>query len=389
MYELVISGGTLIDPARGINEKMDVAVSAGRVAEVARSISPGRGRRHVDASGKIVTPGFIDMHTHVAKDIVKLGVDPETYCLQNGSTTVVDAGSTGELNFVGFKKYVIGRSKTRILAFVNVESLGMVEFNDSPANTDQKWPLLITAADDQLAPLFVNKKNLIALLRRNKGTVVGIKWAHHGFNLLEIAREVADETPCRVMSENHFMPDALRLLKKGDIITHAYQFSPNRVNNRRDGLTEDGKTIHPEVFQAVKRGVLLDVGHGKGSFTWLASSLALKEGLPPNTISTDLWIGNVNGPVFDLPTTMSKFLHLGMGLEEVVAASTSGPAAALGKEGELGTLKPHAPADITVMSIVEGRHPLVDAHGVKKMAERRIVVTDVVRGGEVVKTSNA
>ncbi|MGA2665790.1 MAG: amidohydrolase/deacetylase family metallohydrolase [Nitrososphaerales archaeon] len=386
MYDLVIAGGRLVDPASGVDEKMDVAISGGRVAEVSRSISPERGRRHIDASGRVVSPGLIDIHTHVAHDVVRLGIDPEELCLPYGATTVADAGSTGELNFTPFKRYVIERCQTRIFAFVNVESLGMVEFDDSPANTDQRWPSLITAVDDQLAPLFANGKNLVSLLRRNRASVVGIKWAHHGFRLLEIAREVADEAPCRIMAENHFMPEALRLLKKGDIVTHAYHFTPNRVNGRRDGLTEDGLKIHPEVFKAVRRGVLLDVGHGKGSFTWRVSSLALKEGLPPDTISTDLWIGNVDGPVFDMPTTMSKFLHLGMKLEDVIAASTSRPAEALGRRaGGLGTLKPGAPADVAVMTILEGRHPLIDAHGVGKMAERRIVVTDVVKGGRAVK----
>jgi dihydroorotase len=387
LYDLVITGGTLIDPAQGINEKKDIAVSRGKVVEVARSISSSSARRKIDATGKIVSPGFVDIHTHVAHDIVKLGIDPDKLCLQNGATTVADAGSTGELNFRGFKRYVIDRSETRILAFINVESLGMIEFDDGPSNTDQRWPMLITAADDALAPLFVNRKNLLSVLRGSKGTIAGIKWAHHGLKLLEITRQIADEAQCRVMAENHFMPEGLKYLRKGDIITHAYHFHVNRVNNRRDGLTEDGKTIHPEIFQARKRGVLLDVGHGKGSFTWRVAALAMEAGLEPDTISTDLWIGNVNGPVFNMPTTMSKFLHLGMTLERVVEASTSRPAAALGVSGALGTLDVGATADVTIFSVVEGRHPLVDVLGVKKMADRLITVTDVVKGGKIVKSA--
>ncbi|MDA4114164.1 MAG: amidohydrolase/deacetylase family metallohydrolase [Thaumarchaeota archaeon] len=387
MYDLIITGGTLVDPAQGISEKKDIAVSRGKVVEVAESISSSGAKREIDASGKIVTPGFIDIHTHVAHDITKLSIDPDAVCLPNGATTVADAGSTGELNFMGFKRYVVDRCQTRITAFVNVESLGMVEFNDSPSNTDQRWPMLITAVDDVLAPLFVNRKNLLSVLRGSRGTIVGIKWAHHGIKLLEITRQIADEAPCRVMAENHFMPEALKYLRKGDIITHAYHFHTNRVNNRRDGLTEDGKTIHPEIFQAKKRGVLLDVGHGKGSFTWRVAALALEAGLEPDTISTDLWIGNVDGPVFNMPTTMSKFLHLGMALERVVEASTSAPAAALGLSGTLGTLEVGATADVAIFKLLEGRHPLVDVLGVKKMADRLIAVTDVVKGGKVVKSA--
>ena len=256
MYDLVITtGGTLVDPATGgSSERKDIAVSRGKVVEVADSISSSDAKQEIDASGKVVAPGFVDIHAHVAHDITKLSIDPEEFCLPNGVTTVSDAGSTGELNFRGFKKYVIDRCQTRITAFVNVESLGMVEFDASPSNTDQRWPMLITAADDTLAPLFVNRKNLLSVLRGSKGTIAGLKWAHHGIKLLEITRQIADEAQCRVMAENHFMPEALRYLKKGDIITHAYHFHTNRVNNRRDGLTEDGKTIHPRDLPGQEAG---------------------------------------------------------------------------------------------------------------------------------------
>ena len=390
MYDLVVKGGRLMDPAQGINEKKDVAISRGKVVDVASSISASGARRVVDASGKFVAPGFVDLHAHVAHDIVRLSIDPEAVCLPYGSTTVVDAGSTGELNFPGFKRYVIDRCATRILAFVNVESLGMVEFADFPNATDQRWPELITAVHDAFAPLFANRKNLLALIRKNRKTIVGIKWAHHGLPLLEIARSVADEVGCPIMAENVLVPDSVRFLKRGDIITHIYLPSSTGAGGPGNGLRANGsKTILPEFHAAVKRGVLLDTGHGKGSFSWEEAALALKEGLPPDTISTDLWIGNVDGPVFNMPTTQSKLLHLGLPLEKVIEASTSTPASAIGMGGRLGTLKPGAEADVALFKLVEGKYPLVDVRGKRQVADRAITVTDVVKGGKVVKGSAA
>ncbi len=381
-----------MDPERGVNERKDIAVSRGRVAEVSSSISTSNARRVIDARGKIVSPGFVDIHTHVARDIVRLSIDTETLCLPNGATTVVDAGTTGELNFVPFKKYVIDESQTRILAFINVESLGMLEFmeQNSPNWSDQGWSDLISGMNDAFAPLFANAKNLSELIRKNRRTIVGIKWAHHGIPLLKIARSVAEEVGCPIMAENVLVPDSTKLLKRGDIITHVYlPPSPPEGGRPGNGLTPNGKReILPEFFEAVRRGVLLDVGHGKGSFSWETAALALKEGLPPDTISTDLWVGNVNGPVYNMPTTMSKLLHLGMTLEAVVKASTATPARAIGRRGEIGTLKPGAVADIACFKVVEGKHPLVDVRGKKQIAERMITVTDVVRGGRVVNSGN-
>jgi dihydroorotase len=385
LYDLLVKGGTLIDPARGIHEIMDIAISKTRVQEVAARIPEARAKHVIDAKGKFVTPGLVDLHTHVAFDVVKLAVDPETTCLARGATTAVDAGSTGELNFTAFKKYVIDQSHTRVLAFINIESLGMIEYDDiSPTFTHQAWPELLTAATEIFAPMFVNVSATARIIRGNRRTIVGIKWAHHGLKMLELARKVADEAETRIMAENHYMPEALRYLKRGDIITHAYQFAVHRALHRYDGLTEDGKTIRPEIFEAVRRGIVLDVGHGQGSFSWRVGALALKEGLAPATISTDLWIGNAHGPVYDMPTTMSKFLHLGMDLDRVVEASTSRPAEVIGLKGEVGTLKPGASGDVAILALEEGRFKLTDSYGRTQLASRRLVPVQTVRGGKTI-----
>jgi len=168
---------------------------------------------------------------------------------------------------------------------------------------------------------------------------------------------------------------------KGDIATHIFHYAVHRITKRHDGITEDCKTIHPEVFSAAKRGVVLDVGHGKGSFSWDVARLALKEGLEPDTISTDLWVGNVDGPVYDLPTTMSKFLHLGMSLEKVVEAVTSTPASVLGKIGEFGTLKPGARADIVAFKLQRRSKLLEDCYGKREKVAEMIVPVHVIKDG--------
>ena len=385
MYDLLVKDGLVIDPAQHIHEEMDIAVTGDRIAAVERNIPKNEAKHVIDSSGMIVTPGLIDIHTHTAYQFVRLSIDPEPACLLKGSTTVVDAGSTGELLFTPFRKYLIEKARIRILAFLNIESLGMVEFWLPPKFTDQGWADIPTALDESMAHLFINLDNTVKTVRENRGTIVGIKWAHRGMRSMTIAREAADQANCPLMIENYFMPEALRNVRKGDFVTHIYHHNINPLAKppSYDALTDDGK-IRPEFHDAVKQGVLLDVGHGMGGFSWKVADLAFKEGLKPHTISTDLWIGNINGPVYDLPTTMAKFLHLGMTLDEVVEACTSHPASAIGRLGELGTLKPGACADIALFKLKEGRFPLSDAFGETRVSAETIVPIQVVRGGRIV-----
>ncbi len=385
MTDLLVKGGTLLDPSQGIYEKKDITISGGKVEEVSKKISEGNAQKVLDASGLIVTPGFVDLHAHVAFDVVRLCINPQVNCLMKGTTTVVDAGSCGELNFTPFKEYVINKSAARILAFLNIESLGMVEFVDSPKwNSDQKWSKFLQSPET--SKLFATPENTKKIIQENRQDIVGIKWAHHTLELLKIARKTADEARCLVMAESRLLPTSLKYLKKGDIATHIFHFATHRITKKHDGITEDGKKIHPEVFAAHKRGVVFDVGHGKGSFSWRVARLALKENLEPDTISTDLWSGNVCGPVYDLPTTMAKFLHLGMNLEKVIEAVTSKPAAVLGRKDEFGTLKPGSPADLVVFKLEEKQSILVDSYGKSELGDLTIVPFHVIKDGKLVES---
>jgi dihydroorotase len=382
--DVLISGGTVIDPSQGISEKKDVAVERGRVASIENHISHGSAGKVIDAKGLLVTPGLIDLHSHVARTVTRLSVDADDVGLARGSTTMVDAGSTGELLFPAFRKHVIESARCRILAFLNVESLGMVEFiQREPTDSDQEWSDLITTRNSAYASKFVNLENSLKIIRSNRDVIVGIKWAHHGLKLLKLARKLAGLARLPVMAENYFLPDLLKYLRRGDVITHFYHRNRN-ILGKQDGISSDGKHIIPEAHRAGRKGLLLDVGHGRGSFSWSLAEIAFKESLVPDVISTDLWIGNVNGPVYDLPTTMSKLLHLGMSLEETVRATTLTPASVLKRDQDLGTLKFGAPADIALLRLHEEPVSLPDSYGASRRVSKTLRPVMTFRGGKLV-----
>lgn len=373
MYDLVVKNGVVIDPSQGMHENKDVAISKGKIVEVQKGINAAGAERVVDASGMMVIPGIIDIHVHCCHRIAHIGIAPEFVCLAKGSTTVLDAGSTGELNFMGFRRYVIDASRTRIFALLNIESLGMIEF----AVKNQRWPRLITGRDE----VFINIDGALEMVEKNRDVILGLKWAHHGLEGLRLAREAADKAGCLLMAENHLQPESLKYLKKGDVVTHL--FHGVRME-QHDGLLDEDAKVQPEFFEARKRGVILDVGHGAGSFTWRVAEEAFKQGVRPDTISTDLHVMNFTGPVYDMPTTMSKFLFLGMSLDEVIKASTTKPSEVLGKQNEIGTLRIGACADLTIFKLDEGKFTFLDVEGNGRISRQKLTVTNVIKNGEVV-----
>ena len=372
LYDIVIKNGTVIDPSQGIHEPKDVAISEGKIVDLRKGINGSNARFVIDASGMIVTPGLIDIHVHCCYGIAHLAIDPELICLAKGTTTVLDAGSTGELNFMGFRKYVIENARTRIFALLNIESLGMIEYA-----RNQKWAGLITGQDE----LFINIEGTLDVIKRNRDVILGIKWAHHSLKGLKLAREAADKAGCILMAENHHQPGALKYMKKGDIITHLYH---GIRKEKHDGLLDENGKVQPEFFDAVKRGVIMDVGHGAGSFRWPVAEKGIEQGIKPDTISTDLHINSFNGPAYDMPTTMSKFLHLGLSLEEVIKASTTRPAEVLGKQDVIGTLKVGACGDVTILKLIEGKFPLLDVKREGRICRQRLINVRVIRNGEIV-----
>jgi len=372
-YDIVVKNGLVIDPSQGISEVMDAAIFDGRIVDLRKGINATDARYVIDASGMIVTPGLIDLHVHCCYDIAHLAVNPDLACLAKGSTTVLDAGSTGELNFIGFKKYVMRRAKTRIYALINIESQGMIEF----FRPNQKWTSLITDHDK----LFINVDGTVNEIKRNRDVIIGIKWAHHGIEGVKLAREAADKAGCLLMAENHLQPETLKYMRKGDIITHIYH---GLKMEQHDGLLDADGNVQSEFFDAVRRGVILNVGHGAASFKWKVARRGIEQGIKPDTISTDLHKRSYNGPAYDMPTVMSKFLHLGLSLEEVIKAATIKPAEVLGKSDIIGTLKPGSYGDVTVLKMEKGKFPLEDVSGEWEMCEQRLRAVKVIKDGEIV-----
>jgi dihydroorotase len=372
MYDLLITGGTVIDPAAGISGRKDVAFTNGKVAIIAGSISPSEAIESIDAAGKLVTPGLIDAHVHVFDGVSHFGIEPDSTCLAHGATTVVDAGSAGADTFNGFRKYVIEASETRIYAHMNISSMGMISLEVGELD-DIKWASVpkALAAIERHRDLVLGVK-----VRLTRNAIVG---RDAGLKPLYLAREAADAAGLPIMvhpqdSWAESLDDVLAVMRKGDMMTHMYH------GERHGIIGEDGR-IRTAVRAARDRGVIFDVGHGGGSFTWNVCEAALAQEFPPTTISSDLHTYNVNGPVFDLVTTVSKFLHLGMPLGDAIERVTAVPAQFIGREDDLGTLKPGAEGDAVVLEQREGSFDLVDCAGVTRNASMKLIPTAVVKAG--------
>jgi dihydroorotase len=372
-YDLLLRGGHVIDPKNGVSAVRDVAIAAGKIAAVAERIDPAEAFKVVDVAGLHVTPGIIDMHVHVFAGTGEKGsyagdnsVYPDGFTLRSGVTTVVDAGCSGWRNVADFKDRVVDRSRTRVLAFLNIVGNGM---------RGGKW-------EQDLADMDGKATGEAAL--RHKGFVVGIKTAHYeGPEWTPVERAVEAGTIANVpvlvdfganKPERPLADLVTKKLRPGDIYAHMY-------SGLRGELTEDGHT-NPGMVEGRRRGVLFEVGHGGGSFAWYVAAPLVKEGFLPDVISTDLHIGSMNAGMKDQLNVMSKFLALGLTLEDVIARSTWNAARAVRQE-QLGHLTVGAIADVTVLRVDKGSFGFIDSFGGRMKADRRLVCEMTLRDGRV------
>jgi dihydroorotase len=372
VYDLVLRGGRVIDPSQKLDAVTDVAFSGGKVARVGQKLEAGGTTDVRDVSGRIVAPGLIDLHTHVYWGGTSLGIDAEEFCRRSGVTTAIDTGSAGPGNFAGFRKHVIEPSKVRILAYLHVSHAGIYAFSDR----------VMVGESEELR--LMDPISAVEVANANRDVVVGIKVrvGRHasgtsGTIPLDIALQVGEEAGMPLMCHIDFPPpsyeEVLERLRPGDVLTHAFRPFPNSP------ATQQG-TVKREVLEARKRGVKFDIGHGKGSFAFKTARAMLANGFMPDTISSDVHQLCINGPAFDQVTTLSKFLCLGMPLDEVIAASTVNAAMAL-KRPELGSLKPGSVGDATILSIKEGKFDYVDVVGEHLTGDRKIASEGVVVAG--------
>ena len=371
MYDLLIKDGILVDPAQGLHEKKDLAVEKGRIVLVDKDIPPDLSCEVLNASNHIVTPGLIDIHVHVYPGVSHYGIDPDSTCLARGVTTVFDAGSSGADTFAGLKRYVIDVSETRIFAFLNISSIGMVD------------PL-----DNELEDIrYANPERAISVCERNWDVIQGVKVrmsrsnvGNNGLRPLKLAKKVSDVVGMPMMVHVGDTPsplgEILSEMSAGDILTHCF-------HGRRYGILKDEGEVLPDVMEAVNKGVIFDVGHGKGSFSFEVARNALKQGIMPGTISSDLHFYGVHGPVFDLATTMSKFMLLGLSLDDVLTKTTTTPASHLGLSDQIGSLREGFIADIAVFKICKGEFEFEDSMKKKMIGDQRLEPVAVIRRGRI------
>ena len=379
-YDLLLAGGTVIDPSQNVHAPSDVALAGGRVAAVAPAILSKNATRVVDVAGKLVVPGLIDLHAHVYWGGTSLGVDPDDLSARAGVTTFVDAGSAGAGNFVGFRRHLIERSRVRIRAFLNISFAGIFAFS--------RQVMVGESVDLRL----LNVAEAVRVAREHPDLVLGIKvrlgliaGEGRGIAPLHLALQAAEALGQPLMVHTDLPPptrrEVLPLLRPGDILTHAFRPVPN---GPLAGAGSAGQVL-PELWAARERGVVIDLGHGMGSFSFESARACLAQGFVPDVISSDVHALCIDGPAYDLPTTMSKLLNLGMSLDQVIAASTAAPARAIGRP-DLGTLREGAVADVTVLDAQVGEFPFVDVLGQVMTGAHRLVPVLTVIGGQPLDT---
>ena len=373
-YDLLLRGGHLIDPKNKINAVRDIAILDGKVAAVAERIAPAEAFKVVDASGLYVTPGLIDIHVHVYTGTGERNsyagdnsVPPDGFTFRVGVTTVADAGCAGWRNFEDFKERIIDRSRTRVLALINIVGHGMRGGR----------------FEQDLADMEAKPTAEMAL--RHKGLIVGVKTAHYGgpeWKPVEQAVEAGTIANIPVMVDfGSNLPERpigellTKKLRPGDIYTHVH--SGNRLEQDPSGK------VSSALWAGRKRGVFFDVGHGGGSFLWRVAAPAVKEGFLPDSISTDLHIGSMNAGMKDMLNVMDKFLALGVSLEDVILRSTWNPAREI-KHEELGHLSVGASADVAVLRVEKGNYGFADMYGARQKGTQKLTCELTLRDGKVV-----
>jgi dihydroorotase len=375
--DILLKGGHVIDAKNKINSTMDVAVADGKILQVAPDIPAKNAKKVMDASGFYVTPGLIDLHTHVFVG-TKSGfadgfscVSPDDITLKAGITTVVDAGTSGWRNFPVFKEHIIDRSKTRVLSFLNIAGSGMTGF---PSEED------VNDMDARMTSLVIGQFPDI---------IVGVKIGHYRgsewtpFDRAVDAARIAD-VPLLVECHLPLLPleGILERMRPGDIYTHTYCKASDRTC-----LLDDQMKIRPYVLEAQKKGVRFDVGHGGGMFHFDIAVPALEQGLKPNSFGSDLHRYSMNSGMKNMLDIMSKFLNMGMALDDIVYRATWNSALSIKRE-DLGNLSEGAVADIAVLSIIEGSFGFIDTRGNKMSGDRRLEAELTIREGKVVWDQN-
>lgn len=372
MNDLVLSGGRVLDPSQGLDLITDIAFANGKITAIGGNLDA---RERIDVSGKLVVPGLIDLHTHVYWGGTSLGVEADAYARKAASTTLVDTGSAGPGNFPGFRAHVIERAQARILAYLHISYAGIYAFSPT-IMVGESQDLRLMAAREVVAVADANRDTIIGIKVR-----VGLKTSgKNGMAPLDIALDAADQLGLPIMAHIDEAPpryeDVVDRLRPGDVLTHCFRPFPNCP------IYSNGR-VKEAVLRARQRGVLFDVGHGMGAFSWVTAQAMVAADFWPDTISSDVHVLCIDGPAHDLPNTMTKFLAMGMPLHEVIAATTATPARAINRP-ELGKLEVGGVGDASVLSLTRGPVELEDVLGKIVRYDQKLSATGTVISGQYV-----
>jgi dihydroorotase len=371
-YDLLIKNGSLLDDASGFNQTTrDIGISNGRISAIRKEIFEENAETVIDASGTIVCPGLIDLHVHVWDGVAHLGIPADPNCVGKGVTTAFDAGSAGADTYPGFQKYVIDVSATRIKAFLHISSQGQLA-----RDIGELTELQYADVGKAVKTCESYKDSIVGIKIRMSEGIVG----DNGEEGLKRALDVCEATGLPLMIHPNASPISfggmMDDLRTGDIVTHCYHRSDT-------GILESDGTLREHASKARDKGIHFDVGHGAGSFSFEVAEAALRQGFEPGTISSDLHKYNLDGPVYSLLETVSKFIYLGLSLDTAIEKVTTAPARAMGMLGEIGALREEAVADLTLIRVKDGPVEFTDAVGAKRNGEIRLEHVSTIREGRV------
>lgn len=374
-YDLLLTGGDVLDPGAGLRGVMDIGIAGGKIVAVAPSLPANEARRTISAKGRLVTPGLVDMHAHVFVNAHDMGGRTDCICQASGVTTLCDAGSAGSANFAGLRHVLDHEVRTRVRAFVNLSAIGI-----TGTSRGGELSHLPYADPEGCARTIIENPDLAFGVKLRFGPGLVWEYSAEPVKLARRAADMAGGVPMmmHITDSPIPLPELLAHMKPGDIVTHCY-------HGRAHGIMgQEKELLLKEVVEAQRHGIIFDCAHGRNHFNFRMTRKALDQGFLTDTISTDLTLTTAtHGPVWDLPTTMTKLLHFGMSLDEVVRRATAVPAKIMGYEGTVGTLKPGANADIAVFELRDGDFELRDSDGDTITARRRLLAQLTLKDGRV------
>ena len=378
-FDLVIKGGDVLDPSQSLRGKRDIGIRFGKIEAVEAEIPAARAVRVLNADGKLVTPGLVDLHCHVYPYGSAIGIPADELIAQQCTTTCVSAGDAGANNFAGFRRHIVAQTRTRLYAFVHIANIGLAGFP-----TAELYNIDFAQTDAAAKAIAENSDIVLGAKVRMSENVI----AKHGVEPLKRAISACEQAGdgmkvmCHIggVETRQLMSPILDLLRPGDILTHCYSGAPNLAGDFTN-IVQDGKLL-PAALAAKQRGVIFDIGHGGGSFDYTVAEAAIAQGTPPDTISSDIHVFSGNTPGMPYLTwVMSKFMGLGFTLEQVVTMATINPAKVINRAPKLGTLQVGAPGDVAIMELVEGPVSFVDTRNNKRDGKAHLKPVQTVTAG--------